>query len=70
MENNLKKMYIYIYIYAHTHICIKLNHFAVHLKLTQHCKPTILQLKKQNKEKNYFLTKVAAVNILPLFLDA
>ena len=30
---------IYIYIY--------LNHFAVHLKLTQHCKSTILQLIKK-----------------------
>ena len=30
---------IYIYIY------IKLNHFAVYLKLAQHCKSTILQLK-------------------------
>ena len=27
---------------------IKLNHFAVHLKLTQHCKSTILQFKKYN----------------------
>ena len=24
--------------YTHTHTHIKLNHFAVHLKLTQHCK--------------------------------
>ena len=31
MENNLK--YIYIY----------LNHFAVHVKLTQYCKSTIPQ---------------------------
>jgi len=29
------------YIYTHTYI--KLNHFAVHLKLTQHCKSTIFQ---------------------------
>ena len=36
MEKNLKK-YIYIY----------LNHFAVHLKLTQYCKSTIFQLKKK-----------------------
>ena len=37
-------MYMYVYIY----ICIfiKLNHFAVHLKLTQHCKSTILQVFK------------------------
>ena len=32
MEKNLKKEYIYIY----THIY--LNHFAVHLEVTQHCK--------------------------------
>ena len=38
MEENLKYIYLYIHIY--------LNHFAVHLKLTQHCKFTILQLKK------------------------
>ena len=34
-------IYIYIYIY------ISLNQFAAHLKLTQHFKPTILQLKKK-----------------------
>ena len=28
------------------HINIYLNNFAVHQKLTQHCKSTILQLKK------------------------
>ena len=36
MEKNLKKN-IYIYVY----------YFAVHLKLTQHCKLAILQLKKK-----------------------
>ena len=47
------RKYIYIYIYTHTythtHIYIfiyKLNHFAVHLKLTQHCESSILQFKK------------------------
>ena len=35
-------VYIYMYIY------IKLNHFAVYLKLT-HCKSIILQLKKKKK---------------------
>ena len=35
MEKNMKKNYIYIYIY-------KLNHSAVHLKLTQHFKSAIL----------------------------
>ena len=29
-----------------------MNHFAVHLKLTQHCKSTILQLKKKDKEQS------------------
>ena len=43
MENNLN---IYIYICIKLNIYIKLNHFAVHLKLTQYCKSTILQLKK------------------------
>ena len=28
-----------------------MNHFAVHLKLTQHCKSTILQLKKRKEKK-------------------
>ena len=31
-------MCVYIYIYIYTYIYVKLNHFAVHLKLTQHCK--------------------------------
>ena len=30
-------------------ICPYLNHSAVHLKLTQHCKSTILQFKKKKK---------------------
>ena len=32
-----EKEWIYVY--------VQLNHFAVHLKLTQHCKSTILQYK-------------------------
>ena len=36
LEKNLKK---------NIHIYVKLNHFAVHLKLIQCCKLTILQLK-------------------------
>ena len=45
-------MYIYIYIY----ICLykRLNHFTVHLKLTQHCKSTMLQYKIKVEEENYF----------------
>ena len=30
------------------HVYVELNHFAVHLKLTQHCKSTILQYKIKN----------------------
>ena len=38
-------MYMCIHIYIPTHIYtyIKLNHFAIHQKLTQHYKPTVLQ---------------------------
>ena len=39
-------VYIYIYIY----IYIYLNHFAVHLKLRQYCKSTILQFFKKFKK--------------------
>ena len=28
----------------------EMNHFSVHLKLTQHCKLTLLQLKKKKKD--------------------
>ena len=31
----------------YTYIYIKLNHFAIHLKLIQHCKLIILQLKRK-----------------------
>ena len=34
-----EKEHIYMYIYTHTYP----NHFSVPLKLTQHCKPTILE---------------------------
>ena len=34
-EKESKKEYLFIYIH--------LNHFAVHLKLTQYCKSTVLQ---------------------------
>ena len=43
-------MYVYVYIY----IYMKLNHFAVHQKLTQHCKSTILQLKKRSVNQETF----------------
>ena len=41
-------------------VCVYLNHFAVHLKLKQHCKSTILQykikLKKKKSQKHYALS--------------
>ena len=42
MEKNLKRIYIHIY--------VKLNHFAVHQKLT-HYKSTILQLKSRESQR-------------------
>ena len=40
-------VYIYLSIYIYLYVCVSvfLNHFAVHLKLTQHGKSTIIQLK-------------------------
>ena len=43
MEKNLKKI-IYLSIY--------LKHFAVHLKLTQHCKSTIFQQNQKRKKED------------------
>ena len=40
------------------HVCIWLIHFAVHLKLTQHCKLTILQLEKSSQYGPEKKTKV------------
>ena len=49
MEKTIYKIYIIIYnIYKNIYIIyihVSLNHFAVHQKLTQHCKSTVLQLK-------------------------
>jgi len=42
-------LYIYIYIHTYTYTYM-LNHSAVHLKLTQCYKLTILHLKKRNKD--------------------
>ena len=36
---------------THTHTHAHLNHFAVHLKLTQHCKLTTPQLKGKGKKE-------------------
>ena len=43
MEKESEKDRIYVYVY--------LNHFAVYLKLTQHCKSTIPQYKIKVKLK-------------------
>ena len=42
MEKNRKKEYVCVYVC----VCIMLNQFALHLKLTQYCKSTILQFLK------------------------
>ena len=48
----LKRIYIHIHIHIYIYMYIKKpNHFAVHLKLTQYCKSTILRLKKVKKER-------------------
>jgi len=36
-----------------------MNHFAVHLKLTQHCKSTILQYKIKLKKERFGVPAVA-----------
>ena len=40
-------IYLNVYICVCVCVCVCMNHFAIHLKLTQHCKSTILQLKKK-----------------------
>ena len=52
---------IYIYIYIYTHIYIQFIHFAVHLKLTQHCKWTILQWKLKWIKNKLFLPNNLAI---------
>ena len=42
----------------------ELNHFAVYMKLTQHCKSTILQFKK-NKKYIYSSTQFYDSSIVP-----
>ena len=50
MEKNLKNN-IYIYSYPYIYGYIYLNHFAVHLKLTQYCKSTVVQLEKKKEKR-------------------
>ena len=53
------------------HVFLLQIHFAVHLKLTQHCKSIIPQLKKKRLKYNSYLTRVMHVKksiiiLLPL----
>ena len=50
MGKESEKEWIYVY--------VKLNHFAVHLKLIQHCKSTILQYKKLFKKNKCILENI------------
>ena len=58
MGKESEKEWIYLY--------VQLNHFAIHLKLTQHCKPTTLyhkiQIKKNKKQKKQ-KTKKSSVKL-------
>ena len=49
MEKNLEKDKYVLYIY------IYMNHFAVHLRFTQQCKSTVLQLKKKTSDTENIL---------------
>ena len=48
MGKESEKEWLYVYAW--------LNHFAVHVKLTQHCKSTVLQYKIKIKKKNKVFT--------------
>ena len=59
-------MCIYFWIYITGYICVcihtciyKLSHFAIHEKLIQHCKSTILQVKKK---RIAFITQMKAIS--------
>ena len=49
MGKESEKVYMYIcvciYVYTHTHTHTHMNHFAVTLKLIQHCKSTAILIK-------------------------
>ena len=59
-----EKEYIYIYIY------ISLNYCVEHLKLTQHCKSTILQFKKRQKKNLKEIVNKFSVRIKRTFMMA
>ena len=60
MGTKSKKECIYVY--------RQLSHFAVHLKLTQHCKSTIFQLKKK-KQTSHTMAQERAMNIDGLWVS-
>ena len=43
--------------YIQTHTYRYMNHFAVHLKQTQHCKPTVLPLKNKSQSMPFVATE-------------
>ena len=56
MEKNLEK---------NVCVCVCVNHFAIHLKLMQHCKSTILQFKKRNEVLMHAMTWMKFENVRP-----
>ena len=44
---------VYTHTHTHTYIYISLNDLSFHLKLIEHCKLTILQLKKSKKQSKW-----------------
>ena len=60
----------FIYIYIYIFIYIYLNHFAVHSKLTRHCKSIILQLKKKKMNSRLHVLPIHMMLGLLLHLEA
>ena len=60
-------IYIVIYyVYIKQCLYVKLIPFAVHLKLTQHCKSTIFQLKKKKFKIQQILSCVGSPQYAPI----
>lgn len=64
MENYLEKniyihIYVWISIYTYSYICIYMNHFTAHQKITQNCKSTktavTIKVDSQNTQGKYVL---------------
>ena len=52
---------MYKYLYVYTKIYMFINHFAVHQKITQHCKSTILQKKKKTVRRTTSSSKPLSI---------